>query len=51
MRDTFAVYRRHFWTFLAVGAVVVVPAELIVSGVGLEQLTAGYDGSPASPRP
>lgn len=47
LRDTFSVYRRHFWTFLAIGAVVVVPSELIVSGVGLEQLSAGYDATPS----
>jgi len=47
LRDSFSVYRRHFWTFFAIGAVVVVPAELIVSGVGLEQLSAGYEGTPS----
>ncbi len=47
LRDTFSVYRRHFWTFLAIGAIVVVPSELIVSGVGLEQLSAGYDATPS----
>lgn len=46
LRDTFSVYRRHFWTFLAIGAIVVVPAELIVSGVGLEQLSSGYNATP-----
>lgn len=46
LRDTFSVYRRHFWTFLAIGATVVVPAELIVSGVGLEQLSSGYNATP-----
>jgi len=46
LRDSFSVYRRHFWTFLAIGAIVVVPSELIVSGVGLEQLSSGYDASP-----
>jgi hypothetical protein len=47
LRDSFAVYRRHFGTFVALGALVVVPAELIVSGVGLEQLSSGYDGTPS----
>jgi hypothetical protein len=47
LRDAFSVYRRHFWTFLAIGAIVVVPSELIVSGVGLEQLSADYDASPS----
>jgi hypothetical protein len=46
LRDSFSVYLRHFWTFLALGALVVVPAELIVSGVGLEQLSSDYDSSP-----
>jgi hypothetical protein len=47
LRDAFSVYRRHFWTFLAIGAVVVVPSELIVSGVGLDQLSARYDATPS----
>jgi hypothetical protein len=47
LRDSFVVYIRHFWTFFALGALVVVPSELIVSGIGLEQLTAGYDNSPS----
>jgi hypothetical protein len=46
LRDSLSVYLRHFWTFLALGAIVVVPSELIVSGVGLEQLRSGYDTSP-----
>jgi hypothetical protein len=46
LRDSLVVYLRHFWTFLALGALVVVPSEVIVSGVGLDQLTAGYDSSP-----
>jgi len=44
--DALGVYRRHFWTFLALGALVVVPAELVVSGLGLEQFSAGYDSTP-----
>jgi hypothetical protein len=47
LRDSLAVYLRHFWTFLALGALVVVPAELIVSGVGLDEFTADYDSSPS----
>jgi hypothetical protein len=47
LRDALSVYRRHFWTFLAIGAVVIVPSELIVSGVGLEQLSADYDPTPS----
>jgi hypothetical protein len=47
LRDSFVVYIRHFWTFLALGALVVVPAELIVGGIGLEQLSSGYDRTPS----
>ena len=47
LRDSLVVYIRHFWTFLALGALVVVPSELIVGGVGMEQLTSGYDSSPS----
>jgi hypothetical protein len=46
LRDSASVYLRHFGTFLALGALVVVPAELIVSGVGLEQLSSDYDATP-----
>lgn len=46
LRDSLAVYLGHFWTFLALGALVVIPSELIVSGVGLNELTARYDSSP-----
>ena len=46
LRDSLVVYLRHFWTFLALGALVVVPAELVVSGIGLDELTGGYDSSP-----
>jgi hypothetical protein len=46
LRDSFSVYLQHFTTFLALGAVVVVPAELIVSGVGLEQLSSDYEATP-----
>jgi hypothetical protein len=44
--DAFRVYRARAGTFLLVSAAIVVPAELVVSGVGLEQLTASYDASP-----
>jgi hypothetical protein len=47
LRDSLVVYIRHFGTFLALGALVVVPSELIVGGVGLEQLSSGYDSSPS----
>ena len=47
LRDSLSVYLRHFWTFVALGAIVVVPAELAVSGLGLGQLSSGYDNTPA----
>jgi hypothetical protein len=47
LRDSLVVYFRHFWTFLALGAIVVVPSELVVSGIGLEQLSSGYDSTPS----
>jgi hypothetical protein len=47
MGDALKVLFRHFGIFLALSAVVVVPVHLIVSGVGLEQLTARYDSSPS----
>jgi hypothetical protein len=46
LRDSLNVYLKHFWTFLALGALVVIPSEVIVSGVGLGELTTDYDNSP-----
>jgi hypothetical protein len=46
LRDSFTVYLRHFGTFLALGALVVVPSQVIVGGIGMEQLTADYDSTP-----
>jgi hypothetical protein len=43
LRASFTVYLRHFGTFLALGALVVVPSQVIVGGIGLEQLSADYD--------
>jgi hypothetical protein len=48
LRDSFTVYLRHFGTFLALGALVVVPSQVIVGGIGLEQLTADYDDTSPS---
>jgi hypothetical protein len=45
-RDTLAVFARHWLLFIAVSAAVVVPAELIVEGIGLEMLTSSYDDTP-----
>ena len=44
--DGLRYYTRHFGTFLAIGAAVVVPVYLIVLGLGLEQLFSGYDETP-----
>ncbi len=44
-RDSLAVYWTHFWTFVAIGAAVVVPVQLIVGGIGQEQLTASYEST------
>ena len=46
VRDALRVMLGHFGTFVALSAIVVVPVHLIVSGIGLEQLTARYDSSP-----
>ena len=46
-RDAFAVYSRHALLFILLSAAVVVPAELIVEGIGLEMLTSSYDSSPS----
>jgi hypothetical protein len=40
--DSLRLYGRHFRTFVAIGVAVVLPAELIVSGVGLRELTAPF---------
>jgi hypothetical protein len=48
LRVSFTVYLRHFGTFLALGALVVVPSQVIVGGIGLEQLTADYDDTSPS---
>jgi hypothetical protein len=46
-RDALQVYGAHTFTFIAIGAAIVVPVQLVVSGFGLDQLTAPYDKSPA----
>jgi hypothetical protein len=48
LSDAFKVYRQHVRSFLLISAAFVVPVELIVSGVGLEQLTSAYDDSPSA---
>jgi hypothetical protein len=46
-RDAVAVFGRHALLFILLSAAVVVPAELIVEGVGLEMLTSSFDDSPS----
>jgi hypothetical protein len=45
-RDALAVFGRHWILFVALSAAVVVPAELIVEGIGMGMLTSSYDSSP-----
>jgi len=47
-RDSLLLYARHFGLFLLIAASVVVPVKLVVSGIGLEELTSAYreDSSP-----
>lgn len=40
--DAINLYFRNFPTVFAIGLAVVLPVQLIVSGIGLEELTAGY---------
>lgn len=42
-RDALATYWAHLWTFMALAAAIVVPVEIVVQGIGQEQLTAAYD--------
>ncbi len=44
-RDTFSVFGRHAWVFIALSAAVVIPVHLVVEGIGLEMLTGPYDDS------
>ena len=46
LADGFGLLFRRFWTFIAIAAAVVVPVELIVSGIGLERLFSDYDPTP-----
>jgi hypothetical protein len=46
-RDALSVYGAHMLTFLGIGASIVVPVQLVVSGIGLDQLNAPYEKSPA----
>jgi len=40
--DALGVYLRNFPTVFAIGFAIVLPVQLIVSGIGLEELTSGY---------
>lgn len=51
LSESAALYRRHFWTFIAIAVVVVVPVHAIVLGVGLGQFTGGYDSTPKPQSP
>ena len=41
-RDAFRSYVRNIAAFIAIGAAVVVPVQLVVSGIGLGQLSGSY---------
>jgi hypothetical protein len=41
-RDSLLLYARHFGLLLAIAAAVVAPVQLVVSGIGLEELTSAY---------
>ncbi len=43
--DAVNLYVRNFPTFFGIALAVVLPVQLIVSGIGLEELTSGYRGS------
>jgi hypothetical protein len=48
LSDSFTIYRKHFWTFLAMGFLVVVPVHAVVLGVGLNEFSGGFDKNPPS---
>jgi hypothetical protein len=49
-RDAFNAYARHFVSFIAIGAAVVVPVELVVSGLGLGELSGSYSSTGTGPQ-
>jgi hypothetical protein len=52
LSESVRLYRSHFWKFLAIGAVVVVPVYAAVFGIGLGQFKGGYDATtPAAAAP
>jgi len=46
LTESATLYRRHFWTLLAVAFVVVVPVHAVVLGVGLGQFSGGFNSTP-----
>jgi len=46
LSDSLGVMRDHPGPLLAISAAIVVPVQLIVSGIGLERLTSGYREDP-----
>ena len=46
LADTLGVMRDHPGKLFAISAAIVVPVQLIVSGIGLESLTSGYRDDP-----
>jgi len=42
LNDAVRIYFANFGTVFAIAAAIVVPVQLIVSGIGLEELTSGY---------
>jgi hypothetical protein len=46
LRESFRLYFGHFGVFVAISAAIVLPVELIVSGVGMEQLSGPYEEEP-----
>jgi hypothetical protein len=47
-RDALVVFGRHLGLFIALSAVVVVPVQLVVDGIGWGMLTSSYDSSPGT---
>jgi len=47
LRDALALYRARFGLYLALALVVVVPVDVIVFGIGLRQITSGYEEHPS----
>jgi hypothetical protein len=45
--DALRAYWRHAGAFLLISAAIVIPADLIVRGIGMQQLTGPYNNSPS----